>query len=118
MMNHYTENVKYMKILQQLDRDLGNTGFINSVITECVRFYEDIEFYVNLDNNVNLIGFKNGVYDLIKMQFRNGLKKDNISIQIDYEFSDIKTKNFEYIEKFFEDVMPDEKAAALNIATS
>ena len=61
-----------------------------------------------LDSNVNLIGFNNGVYDLEKHEFRDGLCEDYISFStgIDYtEFEDDHPYIIS-INEFLDQVLP------------
>jgi P4 family phage/plasmid primase-like protien len=108
MKHYYKDNVKYLKILQSNDKELGNTNYINGVITECIRYYEDKDFYKIVDNDTNLLGFKNGVYDLSAMIFRDGLPSDNLSIQIEYDFIKNKTDYYKDVIQFFQDIMPND----------
>jgi hypothetical protein len=74
--------LKYMKVVNELK----NTAKKNNIIKECsVMFYYE-KFEDKLDSNVYLIGFKNGVYDLELMEFRDGRPDDYISFctNIDY----------------------------------
>ena len=48
-------------------------------MTECRKLFYDPSFYERLDENRDLIGFKNGVYDLKNMVFRQGTPDDYIS---------------------------------------
>jgi phage/plasmid-associated DNA primase len=39
-----------------------------------------------LDNNKNLIGFENGVYDLVQSRFRHGQSDDYVSKSVGYNY--------------------------------
>jgi P4 family phage/plasmid primase-like protien len=63
---------------------LGSGNKLNCLELE---FYNS-NFYKIIDQNKDLLGFENGVYDLQKMEFRKGTSTDYISL----------TTGFEYIE--------------------
>lgn len=80
---------EYIKTAHAISRSLGQTKFLNDVITECKhRFYETYgdEFIRKLDVNKNFIGFNNGVYDLEYGVFREGRPEDMISRTVGYDF--------------------------------
>ncbi|KAJ3087150.1 hypothetical protein HK100_008466 [Physocladia obscura] len=51
------------------------------------------EFKLKLDSNLNLLCFKNGVYDLKLGMLRDVMPDDNISMQIDYCFEPYNLNN-------------------------
>lgn len=67
----------FLKIIQKLINDCGTKSFINGVLELLRGRYEDDKF--KPDENLNLIGFNNGVYDLNKREFREGRPEDYIS---------------------------------------
>jgi hypothetical protein len=96
--------LKYMKVVNELK----NTAKKNNIIKECsVMFYYE-KFEDKLDSNVNLIGFKNGVYDLELMEFRDGRPDDYISFctNIDYIAYDENNLYNIPIMNFIRQVMP------------
>jgi P4 family phage/plasmid primase-like protien len=50
-----------------------------------LEFYNS-NFYKIIDQNKDLIGFENGVYDLTTMEFRKGTSSDYISLTTGYEY--------------------------------
>ena len=91
---------------------LKTPGFINGVMTFCMRLFhrDDPEFEEKLDSNKNLIGFNNGVYDLESLRFRAGTPDDYISLTVGYDWEDY-TLDHEYIKEiqlFFSKVQTDE----------
>ena len=50
-------------------------------------FYDRTQSFINnLDANPNLIGFDNGVYDMVSAKFRKGNPEDNISMSTKIEY--------------------------------
>lgn len=65
----------------------------------------ELEFYNSNFNNIidqdkDLIGFDNGVYDLVNMEFRKGRSSDYISLSTGYEYVDYSENHPKYIELF------------------
>lgn len=70
----------------KLIRKLNDTGFKNGVIKECAYLSYDPNFLKNLDENIYLICFENGVYDLESNCFRDGCPDDCISLCTGYDY--------------------------------
>lgn len=68
----------YHNILQKL----GSGIKLNCLEIE---FYNE-NFYTIIDQNKDLIGFENGIFDLINMQFRNGVSSDYVSLSTQYDY--------------------------------
>lgn len=65
------------------------------------------KFLGNLDSNLHLIGFNNGVYDLEKDEFRDGKSEDMISFTVGYDYKyEYDEQKKKEILKFFEDIQP------------
>tara|TARA_B100000795_G_C22794171_1_gene438500 strand:+ start:132 stop:2762 length:2631 start_codon:yes stop_codon:yes gene_type:complete len=100
--------IKRAQTALSISLQLRNEPFKNHIITACSVLFHDKSFYEKLDSNVNLIGFDNGVYDLEKMEFRDGLPEDymSFSTQIEYKEhleTDELVKN---VHDFLEQVLP------------
>jgi P4 family phage/plasmid primase-like protien len=74
------------KKLCDLALKLKTTKFKDDVMKECAELFYVERFENKLDANVDLLGFDNGVYDLEKMEFREGRPDDYVSFStlIDY----------------------------------
>jgi phage/plasmid-associated DNA primase len=57
------------------------------VCKECLYIFYDDQFINKLDEDSNLVPFKNGVYDIENGQLRDGLFSDYLSIYINRSFS-------------------------------
>ena len=76
--------------IQKVMLRLKETSFKSNLMVECAELFYDNErkFLEKLDANNNLIGCVNGVYDLVREEFRDGRPEDYIS----------KTTKINYIE--------------------
>ncbi|NBO99333.1 MAG: hypothetical protein EBU90_04290 [Proteobacteria bacterium] len=64
-----------------------------------LEFYNS-NFYKIIDQNRDLIGFENGVYDLTSFEFRKGTSSDYVSMSTGYEYIPYTHDSPEYIELF------------------
>tara|TARA_B100001094_G_C18190882_1_gene807155 strand:+ start:2555 stop:5026 length:2472 start_codon:yes stop_codon:yes gene_type:complete len=88
-----------------------NRGFKDQVIKECGDLFKRTNFENNLDSNLNLLGFENGVFDLNEMNFRDGYPDDMVTMSTGIEYSDEmfdqKNENAKELLEFIEKVLPD-----------
>lgn len=97
--------------ITEVIKHLNNNAFRNGVIKECEYIAYDKNFLENLDENIYLICFENGVYDLEADVFRDGCPDDYISLctnydYIEYDKNDEITKE---IKDFLRKIQPDKK---------
>ncbi len=59
---------------------LKDSSYKDKIMKECRELFYDEKFKEKLDDQRNLIGFDNGVYDLSKSVFRCGLPSDYVSL--------------------------------------
>jgi P4 family phage/plasmid primase-like protien len=107
--NGYEQNK--IKELKRIKKSIDNTNMKNNIMCELIEVYSlnnnlKRNFVKNLDNNNNLIGFDNGVYDLDKMEFREGLPEDNITLSVGYDYKELHSDKYEDLLKFLEDIQP------------
>ena len=96
--------------IQNIITALKSTSKKNNIMKESATLFYMEKFEDKLDSNPNLIGFKNGVYDLELMEFRDGHPDDFISFTtgINYiEYSEDNPYNNDVIN-FVSKVMPKE----------
>ena len=95
--------------ISKVIRHLNNSSFKNGVIRECADLAYDPNFLKNLDENIYLICFENGVYDLEADIFRDGCPDDYISLCTGYKYMEYD-KNDDVsgdIKDFLKKIQPD-----------
>jgi hypothetical protein len=103
---------KKLEKIRYITKQLMNITFKDKIMREAENLFHDPDFEQKLDENYDLIGFNNGVYDLGKEEFREGRPDDYISQSTDAEedmpiftfgFSidrtDIPEKVFKHLER-------------------
>ena len=58
------------------------------------------------DLNVDLIGFNNGTYDLLRNKFREGRYEDYITMVIDYDYMKSGPNRLQDVDRYFKKIMP------------
>lgn len=83
----------------------GSTSFKNNVMVECSEIFytKASDFLEQLDMNLDLLGFENGVYELDTGIFRAGRPEDYItmSTKIDYKEYSMENEQVKEIQEFF-----------------
>lgn len=100
--------------INKLITKLKEATFKEKVIKECTYMFHDETFYDKLDENIELIGCKNGVYNLKTKEFREGRPTDYISFSTptNYQTSDEYgeySDSHPYIKEvndFFKQILP------------
>lgn len=102
----HDEAIYIAKVIKQLN----NTTFKNGVIRECAFLTYDPKFLRNLDENIYLICFENGVYDLESYTFRDGCPDDYISLCTGYDYIeyDEEDETSKDIHDFLKKIQPKE----------
>ncbi|MEM3062278.1 MAG: phage/plasmid primase, P4 family, partial [Nitrososphaerota archaeon] len=95
--------------ISKIIKYLNNTSFKNGVIRECADIAYDPNFFKNLDENIYLICFEDGVYDLESETFRDGCPDDYISLCTNYKYLeyDKNDENSRNIKDFMKKIQPD-----------
>jgi P4 family phage/plasmid primase-like protien len=74
------------KELNAIALKLKTTAFKDNIIKECKELFYVPKFEEKLDDYCHLIGFKNGVYDLDELEFREGRPDDFISFSTNINY--------------------------------
>lgn len=94
--------------VQKIISQLMNISFKEKVMKECKNLFHDPEFEKKLDENYDLIGFNNGVYDLVNEEFRAGRPDDYISKSTNNDFVTFNKLNpyASKMFKFIQEILP------------
>jgi len=109
------DNNEKKKLLEKSQKSLEisiklqDMKFKIQIIKELEYMFYDSTFIDKLDENRNLIGFNNGIYDLKNDYFRNGRPEDYISMStnVDYNKYNINNPQFIEVNNFFESIQPE-----------
>lgn len=92
---------------------LENVNFKSNIINQITYLYKthDPDFYVNLDSNPFLMGFKNGVYDFKQNTFRKSQLTDYITFSTGYDWIeyDENSEKVQEIYSFLEKIIPNRR---------
>lgn len=105
--NIKVENIEITNIITLLESE----SFREKIIHECKELFNDIEFLNKIDGNQFLIGFNNGVYDLMSGKFRNGTPYDYITLSTNINKIDFSTEDPQWNElnNFICTIFPNEE---------
>jgi P4 family phage/plasmid primase-like protien len=100
-----------LKQIQKMIQCLKSTPFKANVMKECKDIFYNEKFLENLDKNRWLVGFQNGVYDLQKNCFREGVPEDYISLQMPISYSEYSEDDqlVQEVHEFLTKIFPDKK---------
>ena len=97
-------------LLLDIAYKLENNHYRKRIIEHMTPMFQDLLFYDRLDENPNVIAFKNGVWELKEKRFRTLEPEDMISIGIDYDY--IPERNDTYysqVQKYWKTMHPQEE---------
>jgi P4 family phage/plasmid primase-like protien len=98
------------KQASRMINNLKSAPYKNNVMKEAQEVFYDEKFAKKLDSNRYLIGFNNGVYDLKKNIFRDGIPEDYISMKMNVDYDVSLTENdpsVQDVHDFLEQIFPD-----------
>lgn len=72
--------------LKSVANKLKDSRFKDNIIRECSELFKENGFESKLDSDPNLLGFNNGVYDLERLEFREGRPDDYVSFSTGIEY--------------------------------
>jgi putative DNA primase/helicase len=99
-----------MKTIQRIHKiieDLGNNITRENVIRMWKSEYTHPTAEQLMNSNNDIIGLKDGVYDLANGVFRKGIQEDFITMTANVSYSQkVDPKKYEFVEQFFNDILP------------
>lgn len=98
------------KSIQSVIDRLSNLNFKKQIMEECKYLFYDSEFEDKLNENHDLLGCNNGVYDFAKGEFREGRPDDYITLTTNNNYFpwNPNNPNAKFINKFFSEILPNE----------
>jgi P4 family phage/plasmid primase-like protien len=75
----------------------SSQGFLSCIQKHCKVALIDNSFYDNLDSTIDIICFKNGLYDLKNNEFRPIYDKDYVSKTLDYDYKPSNEQDKKYV---------------------
>lgn len=96
------------KSIQNVIDKLSNLSFKKQIMEECKYLFYDDGFEDKLDENHDLLGCANGVYDFAKSEFRAGRPDDYITLSTNNNYVAWSQNNpyAKSIQKFFAQILP------------
>ena len=91
------------KILMKAKSLTEKYEFKTSIIKELKQHYNEPNLLSKLDSKTHLIGFDNGVYDLVQKEFRKATIDDCVSWSVGFDYIDIDScsaDTIDYLENF------------------
>jgi P4 family phage/plasmid primase-like protien len=88
--NHYVNNKIYKKLVENvkcLQTKLHKPSFENEIISGAKIYCMDKDFFKLLNSKKHLVPFTNGVYDLLKNEFRQTKKEDYVNLTFKYDYN-------------------------------
>lgn len=108
------DGTERLKIFKDIVLRLRSTSFKDNIIKEASEIFNDtyMEKINKFDTNPNLIGFKNGVYDLEHLEFRDGDPNDYVTFTTGYNFCEYDDPEIQsYIMNFIKSITKNEANA-------
>jgi P4 family phage/plasmid primase-like protien len=96
------------KMVGSLVKKLESGSSQRNIINQAAYLYHYSDVYELMDNNPNLIGFQNGVYDLEKLEFRDGLPNDFLSKKMPVAYREPTQESLIELQLFLSRIFPDE----------
>jgi len=107
--NKMKEHKKACDRLDRIAEKLQDENFKNNLMLSMREYFYDEKFLENLDNNSNLLGFKNGIWDLREGKFRKSIPTDYVSMNVGYNYmEDVNEEYRDNIEKYWKMMHPNE----------
>jgi len=95
---------RHFKPLLDIAKRLKDNYFKSCIVRECETLLNDAAILELLDENTNIMGFKNGVYDFSTGIFRKGRPEDYVTMSVGYDFPETASiKTINQVRKVFAD---------------
>ena len=96
------------KIDKIIDKLKGKISYFNNIVEHIALLIFNHEFINKIDENPDLIGFDDCIYDLVEKKKRNGKPNDYVSKSVGFNFPTQHTEYKKDIDKFLSQVFPND----------
>jgi len=103
LIQEHFKDEELMKALKKI-MSLRKVTYKKVLIEGIIGYVETTEDLWDL--NPDLLGFKNGVFDLLKNSFREGRYEDYITMVIDYDYRKSGANRLTEVDQYFKKIMP------------
>lgn len=93
--------------IKSLINKLHKTSFEDDIIKGAKMYYNDETFIRKLNSKKHLVPFSNGVYDLLRNEFRKTTKDDYINFTVGFDLFQVDQNNPEVYE-FINNILPNQ----------
>ncbi len=105
----HVNNSDRLKILTDGLKQSQKNQFMKNTVDMLRMLFLDEALHSKLDKNLNLVGFKNGVYDLANGVFRDATRQDYVSITTGYDYTE--ESNDAYFDRLIASIFENEERA-------
>lgn len=106
--NCFCDDKNIKKIDKIIDKLKGKISYFNNIVEHIALLIFNHEFLNKIDENPDLIGFDDCIYDLIEKKTRKGKPEDYVSKSVGFNFPTQYTEYKKDIEIFLSQVFPNQ----------
>lgn len=95
------------KKISKIIEKLCDSKFKKNIMDECAKLFYIDKFEESLDDNKDILGFNNGIFDLVNGVLRDGTPDDRITLTTDYDFIELSMEHekVKEVDNFFKKIM-------------
>ena len=113
---NFQKHLSQILIKIQMRKTIDNIAALVLQDLAALASFNSVEFDTNPDQLYN-IQFKNGLFDLKKMEFRKRTKKDYVTHILNWEYNpEVKEEDFLEVKDFFRKLQPDEEQRKFSLS--
>lgn len=99
------EDEETMKVFKSLLYNIKTVSFQKGVLDHLLKYVSHTCFELELNKNVDVLSFKNGVYNIRENVFRNRLPEDYLSITTNTDYEKLTEEDIIFFRKLFRQII-------------